>query len=97
VAIMTVTRKGEKQGRILGVSSILLSLIFWLPITYAYVGMTYVSHLPQFYIPMNLVFAALMLSVTVAIIAAIRGSRWWLVVAISPLLAFGFFVRAIQG
>jgi len=81
---------------------ILVNVLIALFGTYAYLGMKYVgmkylSHLPQFYVPMILVFAALILSVTASIIAAIRGSRWWLVVAISPLLAFAFFIRAIQG
>jgi len=86
-----------KQSRAFGIGSVLLSLVFWLPMTYAYIGMKYTRQLPLIQIPFGVVFGALILSAVCAILAALRGSRWWLLVAVSPFLALATFVGMIQG
>jgi hypothetical protein len=64
---------------------------------YAFVETKFSTALPRFVIPIEVVLGALVLSVVAAVFAASRGSKWWLLVAASPVAAFLAFVEMIQG
>ena len=70
-----------RRGNQVGIASLVLTLLFWVYV-YTGVGPDSLRHNP--YVIFVVLPGALVLTTLLSITAAIVGSRWWLVVLVSP-------------
>jgi hypothetical protein len=73
--------KKEQRGNLLGLSSVILTLAFWI-YAHSSIGPNAFSRSP--YVNYILLPGMLVVAALVAIAAAFQGSKWWLLALVGP-------------